>query len=176
MLSPEQVKVLLDYDPASGKLYWKPRPEHLFSGNAPMRRWNTRFSGKEAMTANHIKGYKCGNINSKLHLAHRVAWVLYYGCWPNHIDHINGDKKDNRIENLRSVTNAENHRNMPLRKDNKSGFQNVMLEKRSGKWVARARIGGKDFYIGVFPTAELAGKARKDFDKGGAFHPNHGAR
>lgn len=87
---------------------------------------------------------------------HRLAWLLHYGEWPNgHIDHINGIKDDNRIVNLRTVSNAINCQNKrhPL-PSNKTGWLGVSYSK--GAYVASIQNNGKKRHLGRFPTPELA--------------------
>jgi len=86
------------------------------------------------------RGYLIGTVKRKCLKVHRIAWFLYYGDWPKYgIDHINRVKDDNRICNLRDVTQAVNLRNVGLRANNKSGYKNVSWDKTKGKWIARKR-------------------------------------
>ena len=89
-----------------------------------------------------------GMINSKPYKAHRVIWKMVYGSDPHYIDHINGDRTDNRISNLRSVTKAQNNRNKRLRSDNKSGVTGVHWYNPRNKWRVDVRYNGKTKHIG----------------------------
>jgi hypothetical protein len=168
---------LLRHDPETGKLYWKSRPIELFSelgrggqkGNAA--RWNRRNAGKEAFTAISTAGYRVGFIFKRHWLAHRVIWCLTYGEWPeDEIDHINGDRQDNRIENLRSVNTQENNRNRCIQKDNTSGIAGVSWMKNANKWQVRIGL----VHIGLFATIEEASEARKQAEYDHGYHENHG--
>lgn len=177
MIDVQILKTLIAYDPDTGSLTWLERTLDAHEDHTTVPRWNKRFAGKRAMTANHSKGYLCGNVLGRLHLAHRVAWAVAYGEWPDgQIDHINGDKKDNRLCNLRCVSNSENHRNMPVRKDSLSGIQGVYLDKRSGKWTARIKNNGSNLHLGTFATKEKAEEARESIKKALGYHENHGRR
>jgi hypothetical protein len=105
-------------------------------------------------------------------LAHRLAWACYYGDWPeDQVDHINGNKRDNRIDNLRSVSNQENHKNCPMRRDNTSGVNGVYLDKRSGSWVARVA----DRYVGTFRDLNDAKSAVETAREHDGYTRRHGA-
>lgn len=99
-LTHEEVRRLFDYCPQSGRLLWKcASPRHQYS------------VGKEAGGV-HWEGYRRLAVRKKHYLAHRVIWLHYYGEWPNGIiDHINRNRSDNRIENLRVVSDKESSRN-----------------------------------------------------------------
>lgn len=91
-------------------------------------------------------------------LAHRVAWLFATGSWPNGIiDHINGNGRDNRFDNLRVVTHSQNSQNKyKARADNVSGMLGVSCSKYAGRWVARININGKPKYLGTFGSPEDA--------------------
>ena len=153
-LTQELANELLRYDRETGKLWWKPRGEHLFKGteihtpNVQMRQWNTRYADAEAFTASDLKGYKNGKLLGIKYQAHRVIWFLEFGFWPGVIDHINGDTSDNRLENLRACSVSENARNSAMRKGT-SIFRGVSWHEQDNHWVVqiqtdsgRKRIGG----------------------------------
>lgn len=176
--APELLRQLLRYEPDTGKFYWLARTPEFFSDSKKMvtashrcALWNGRYAEKEAFTADNGLGYKSGFINGVAVKAHRAAWAFHYGEWPSlHLDHINGDRSDNRICNLRTVTPKENARNAAIRVDNTSGHQGVNWVKRDKRW--HARIGDRS--IGYFGTREEAIKARKVAEKKAGFHANHG--
>lgn len=175
MIKAEDLSEFLSYDEHSGLFTWKKRDRSFFKEVGHWKAWNSRFAEKEALTAIHAKGYKCGQIFSNLYLAHRVAWAIASGSWPNdQIDHINGIKTDNRMINLRCVSNMENHLNMPLRSDNKSGVHGVTFDKRYNMWQSRATSQGKKYHLGYFHDHADAVKARKKIESALGFHENHG--
>lgn len=114
--------------------------------------------------------YRVIKINYKKYLTHRVVWALHHNKFPDLIiDHINGIKNDNRIENLRECTQSENMRNYGLNKLNTSGFKNVVWNKYTNKWQVNLRVNGKKKYFGMFDDINIANKvaikARKQFHK-----------
>ena len=161
--SPEVLRQLLRYEPETGKLFWKERPEI-----GPQ--WNATFAGKEALISVDKDGYLNGAVLTKRLRAHRVAWAMHYGRWPDReIDHINGAKNDNRIENLREATRSENSMNIGARRNNRSGYKGVVWNKASKKWQAGASINGKNTYLGLFDNIEDAAAAYER-----AARPSHG--
>lgn len=103
-------------------------------------------------------GYRIIRIKGRNYKAHRLAWLLAYHFFPSlDIDHINGDRSDNRIENLRQVTNSENQQNQRIaRKDNKTGMLGVCFHEHSKKFNARIKLNGKQISLGYFETAAEA--------------------
>lgn len=155
---PELLRQLIDYDPETGKLYWKERPERLFTSSRMWKSWNSRYAGKEAFTA-YLNGYKQGMIFYSTLYAHRVAWAIFYGEWPeDQIDHINCDRSDNRIKNLRGASLTENNRNTLISSNNTSGVKGVSMA-RSGRWVAKIRDGNKNIHLGTFDSIDEAAEA-----------------
>ena len=124
-------------------------------------------------TAHNVKcGDKAGGLKSSgyikitfndiIYNAHRLAWLYVYGEFPNGIlDHINRIKHDNRISNLREVTQSENLQNQSIRSSNKSGFRGVHFDSSKNKWVARISINKKNIRIGLFDNKQDAIDARK---------------
>lgn len=122
------------------------------------------------MTTLHDAGYLAGSIAGFPRLAHRVAWLVTHGYWPHEIDHINGDRADNRLVNLREVTRKVNSENHAIPRNNTSGAPGVFYHKASGRWYAR--IAKK--YLGMFTTFEEALAVRKAAESEHGYHPNHG--
>jgi hypothetical protein len=106
-------------------------------------------------------GYIQIKINGQLHLAHRLAWLYVYGDWPaEQIDHVNRDRTDNRIANLREITQAQNCQNRSVQHNSTSGVAGVTWNKTLGKWHARIGLGGRRRHVGWFRTKAEATAAR----------------
>jgi hypothetical protein len=147
MLTQERIQEVLFYDEKTGKFFWY--------DNGPKR-----YRGEEAgwrMKSGHIRI----KLDGHAYLAHRLAWFLAHGTWPELLDHINQNPADNRIENLREASRYTNRLNSRLGKNNKSGYTGVFLHKVTGKWGAVASINGKQKHFGVFEKIEDAVAARK---------------
>lgn len=158
----------LRYEPETGKLFW-------LDYEGMHQRWRTRYAGTEAFTSVDNKRYARGCVDGCFYSAHRIAWTLYYGEWPaNQIDHINGVRTDNRVENLRVVTNQENQRNKAIPKSNTSGVMGVSWCKRDKKWRAEIRIDGRSKHLGYFNTLEEAAEVRKAASEKYGFTERHG--
>jgi len=118
-------------------------------------------------------GYLSVKVNNIAYRAHRIIWLITFGRWPSEqIDHINGVRDDNRIENLREVSVQGNQRNQHIRIDNTSGIPGVYFDL--GAWRARIKVDGKYVDLGRFKTKEEAFVARKGAEARYDFHPNHG--
>lgn len=140
---------LLHYDPDTGVFVWKPR-----ANVQPV--WNVRHAGKEAGTVH--RGYRFLHCHGRRVLAHRIAWLLHYGEMPlGELDHINRNRLDNRIANLRPATRAQNQQNQRRPKLSASGFRGV--ERHHSKWHARITANGVKHHVGSFATAEEAAAA-----------------
>lgn len=156
----DRLKCSLSYDPGTGKIFWR-----------------DRFKGREAFSTKDAYGYFVGRAYGPKLKAHRVCWLLHYGSWPSgEIDHINGDKSDNRIQNLREVDRSENMRNSRMSSANSTGYTGVHYHKANKKYIAYARADNKLVYLGSFLTAEEAYSARLLANKIYGYHPNHGKR
>jgi hypothetical protein len=102
-------------------------------------------------------GYVSIGINGRYYMAHRLAWLFEHGEWPTvFIDHINGNKADNRLENLRMADYSQNRRNAKRNKNNKSGVKGVSWSKESKKWHARLWADGAYKHLGLYDDIELA--------------------
>jgi len=151
------------YNPDTGFLYW-------ISGDK---------AGEVAGTV-YKNGYVTIAFGGKVYTGHRLAWVLHYGEWPQvEIDHINHNKSDNRIMNLRAVQIGENQKNMPMSRRNKTGVTGIYLQnagKPYWRWIASIGINGKNvnLYRGnnLFEACCLRKSAEIEQD----FHPNHGKK
>jgi hypothetical protein len=166
--SIEYLHKRLRYEPETGKLFWR---EH----ESMPQCWNARFGGKEALATLHQKGYLRGAIDRKTRLSHRVIWAMEHGSWPVHqIDHIDGNPLNNRIENLRDVTQSVNLRNAKKKINNISGFNGVCFRKDNKKWQANITIDGKLTYLGSFDAIEDAIEARQKASLNHGYTGRHG--
>lgn len=143
-MTQERLKELVSYDQKTGNFYWlvDRGPRHI---------------GDKAGTIT-TQGYCQMALDRKSYRSNRLAYLYMTGSHPTYqIDHINGDRADNRWVNLRDVSPSENQQNRRRpAKTNKAGLLGVFYLKNKQKWTARIRTNKKDFYIGHFDTAELA--------------------
>lgn len=175
-ITPEILRDLFEYNPETGEFCWKYRDRKYFANKNSYGGWNTLYAGKPAFIHKDYGGYLRASIFAKFMSAHRVAWAIHYGDFAKEIDHIDGDRTNNRISNLRSVTRSENCRNRGVRSDNSSGRVGVYWAKNMSKWRARITLHGKETRLGSFENYEDAVAAREDAEKRMGFHENHGKR
>ena len=144
----EEVRALLDYDPASGVFRW--------------RKANSNRVRVGAVAGNPRRGgYIRIKIDGRDHQAHRLAWLYVTGAWPvGHIDHRDGSPPNNAIANLREVTPAANDQNRAKRRcPTSSRFLGVRWDNHRGQWRAEIGHQGKGYHLGRFATEELAYEA-----------------
>ena len=168
----------LRYDPNSGLFFWKPRDESRFASKRAFAIFNSRFLGKRAGSVNPSLGYVTIHLDGAIYYAHRVAWALYHGEQPERfIDHVNGDRADNRIANLRITDRRGNATNRGLSTLNTSGHIGVHWAKNRLKWQATIRdISGTNKHIGYYDAKEDAVDARREAERSMGYHQNHGMR
>lgn len=178
-ISVTKVRKELTYNPETGLFVRNERspcdftPNGQLSSESLCKSYNTRYANKPAITAKNRGGYLIGRVCGRNVFAHRIAWAYMTGAWPEEdIDHINGDRSDNRFENLREVSRTENLKNRGLCKRNKSGEIGIYWGADRGKW----RVELMNIKIGSFDTKEEAIKARDEAKENLGFHPNHGKR
>jgi hypothetical protein len=139
-MTQQQLKSVLDYDPETGAFLWK-------------RRKDNRHGGQQAGTLCK-DGYVAIRCFNKTWRAHWLAWFYVRGVMPKEVDHINLNRSDNRIANLRLCTRAQNHQNTLPSKRNTSGFKGVSLHN-SGLWRTNIKVGNQKFQR-YFKTKEEA--------------------
>lgn len=162
--SNQRLNELLAYNPQTGKLSWK------------VNRRGTAKAGDVAGIVDNSVGYVVVCIDNVRYRAHRVCYKMATG-WDAgmfEIDHINGNRSDNRISNLRMVDSATNSKNAALRKNNTSGYVGVYFNKKAKRWMARIYANKKWFYLGGFKNKEDAVAARAAAEVKHGFHVNHG--
>ena len=148
ILTQDRLKELLNYDPETGVFTWRV----------------CRYCVQAGETAGYLNpnGYIYIKIDGKDYRLHRLVWLYVHGIIPKQqLDHINGNRSDNRLVNLRVVTNKQNCENRKQQANNTSGYRGVHWNASANKWVARIRHHGKRHHVGVFDTAEEAGRAAK---------------
>jgi hypothetical protein len=142
------------YDSQTGLFTWLPRGVDMFKSTPTgiaqrvCANWNARNSGRVAGTKDS-HGYVQIKLRGRLYLAHRLAWRLVHGECSEEIDHIDGDRSNNRIGNLRVATRAQNCANRRVRSDSISKIKGVQ-RRPNGLWQSRLCVNGTKHYLGVF--------------------------
>ena len=147
MITQELVKSLFYHD--DGVLYWKESPSNNVPKNSPAGSLDNR-------------GYLRTKINRRQYLNHRLIYLLFTGELPECIDHIDGNKVNNKIENLRKATNSQNNCNAKISKRNTSGHKGVTWHKLKNKWQAQIYLQGTNYFFGLYDNIEDAVKAVRD--------------
>ena len=166
---------LVRYDPYTGLMTWPRKPDWANDS----ARWNARYAEKECGTIDD-KGYRRilfrfeKDRTFKIR-CHRLAWFIVHGVIPTgEIDHINQNKLDNRIANLRDVPKELNQRNGTRKGNNTSGVTGVAWHKQRKKWCAQCNVLGVHYHIGLFDNIDEADKAVREFRAKHGFTENHG--
>lgn len=147
--SQEELQRCFRYEPDTGLLYWRARPELRAN-------WNARYPGTIA-GAKGARGHLHVLLNRRFLAVHRVVWKYVHGVDPpEEIDHRDGVKTNNRLANLRAATSSQNCMNMAARGQWPKG---VYRYKRDGSFRAQIKIKGRTTYLGIYPTPEAAHEA-----------------
>lgn len=134
IISQQKLKEIFDYK--DGNLYWKKSRQR---GNA----------GTKAGSLN-VDGYIHIKVDKKRYRGHRLIFFYHYGYFPVEVDHINGIRNDNRIENLREATKSQNAHNKQKQINNKSGVKGVYWRKDANKWAVQIGLNGKKYHFGHY--------------------------
>jgi len=141
-LTQEEAHRLFEY--RDGVLYWRERPVQSRKAKGNM----------EAGTQSH--GYKKVTVDQRRYYVHQIVFLMHHGFIPKIVDHVDQDKNNNRIENLREANKAINSLNRPIQPNNKSGYKGVFWNKQKQKWQAGLYISGKRIHCGFFDELGLA--------------------
>ena len=153
---------MFDYDHIKGRLF-----RRKFS--------NGFFIGMEEAGTSQVNWYRVIEIDNIAHFEHRLVWVYINGVWPtDQLDHINKNRSDNRLVNLRQVDNSENQKNTKIRSTNKSGVMGIHTRTDNGKWSVRINHNKNRFVLGSFDDFFEACCARKSAEVKLGYHENHG--
>lgn len=163
-LTYERLAEVLSYNEVTGVFYWKSKPS----------KFSPVCIGDIAGSLHKPSGYLRISIDSERYVCHRLAWLFTYKSWPDgDIDHVNGDRSDNRITNLREAED-KNCWNASIRTDNSSGVKGVSYHRGIGKYIARINYKGITFNLGVFETIQeaeiIVRKKREELHKEFANH------
>ena len=178
---PEQILLqkLLRYNPETGELLWNRRSVDDFTPTPSRTRewqqkwWNKRFADS-AVGSISDEMYLCARVFGRTYKVHRLIWKLVHGVDPDFVDHINGNRADNRLCNLRDVTRGGNAKNRSTVGDKGDG--DVGVSPRNSKWRARISDSGRLIQLGTFDTKAEALAARRTAEVTLGYHPNHGRK
>lgn len=154
MITQKELKHNYKYDETTGIFYRKLRDKRS------IKKYGSKYIQTGTLKSNGYIELWCIN---KVYKAHRLAWLYVYGEWPSKaIDHINRNRSDNRICNLRDVSIGDNNKNCKMNDNNTSGTKGVVWRKDTCKWNARIGVGGKQVSLGYFIEYHEAVNARKN--------------
>jgi len=172
-----EMNEFISYNADTGELFWKVRRPNRHQTDRGLAVFNSKFPGKRVASKLDSRGYKVTSILGKHLMQHRIVWAINTGEWPDSdIDHINGDRSDNRMKNLRSVDRQENMRNKGLYKTNKAGVPGVSFHSRDKVWTAKISDNKRQVHLGYFDRMEDAISARIDAEMVYRYHENHGRK
>lgn len=153
-LSQAEVKARIRYNSKTGEVWWRRKKEDSHYA----RGWNKKFAGKKAGRVSFM-GYWDVSIDNVRYRHHQLAWVYVTGKWPkDQIDHINGNKLDNRFCNLREASAAQNGWNVRTNW-NSSGLKGAHWNRNTGKYLAQIKVNGVRYSMGYHDTAKQAHQA-----------------
>lgn len=165
-LDQDELKSLLFYNNTSGHFTW-----------SKCKRGNQIRVGDRAGHISKAHGYETIKINGRNYKSHRLVFLYVDGRMPDgEVDHINQNRSDNRLENLRIVTTQDNLKNKGIMKNNSSGYNGIIWEKERDKFRVRISVNKKNVHIGRFKCLVDAVTARIKANIKYGFHENHGKK
>ena len=170
-MNAEYLRSIVDYNPETGVMIWREKEIK----HPSEKRWKKKYAGNPLKTIDG-KGYFHFCHMRKFYRVHRMAWLYMTGELPNIIDHINGDRQDNRFSNLRNTTQQGNHLNQRVNSTNTSGVSGVYKNKSKGIWCAQIKFNGKTRHLGSSKSFFEAVCLRKSEERKLGFSLNHGVR
>ena len=166
MINLVEVRFYFHYNPLTGVMCRTKKTD----------RWGNMYN-YESVPKSLVNGYRTAMFRGTVYKVHRLAWLYVYGEFPEHdIDHINGDRLDNRLDNLRHVKRSDNTKNRGVNHNNKTGCPGVHWEAGVGKYRARINRNGVRVCLGFYDDVNEAIKVRRQAEVDHNFHPNHGRR
>lgn len=154
MITVERVREILNFDPIAGIFRWKITKRGIKKG---------KVVGGLGGGTDGLYWQIC--IDGERYYAHRLAWFYVYGVWPKEVDHIDRNKQNNALANLREATRSQNSKNAKRSRRNLSGFKGVSFQKNRQRWVASIMADGKSTFLGRYATPEQAYEAYCDAAK-----------
>jgi hypothetical protein len=145
MITQERLKELFDYQ--DGNLVWKVKKAQAVKIGTIAGWANRDVHGQQYMNI---------EIDGTAYKLHRLVFMYHHGYFPSRVDHIDGNRFNNHVENLREVTASQNAQNSKFRKNNTSGYKNVFFDKRNKKWRVLLRVNGVNKSFGYYDDLELA--------------------
>lgn len=146
-ITAEHLRDVWKYDPDTGVVTWAKKTCRKVIAGRPVG-------------SPHNGGYLHTSQMGEVHLLHRLIWLWVYGEWPpSHIDHVNGDRRDNRLINLRLADPSQNTANQKQRADNTSGVRGVCWSNHRKAWIAQIQWRGRHRYLGQYASLEAASEA-----------------
>lgn len=148
LLTADDVRELFDYDPVSGAFRWR----------SARRRPN--LPADLTAGTRHSEGYRRVSVKGRLYYVHRLIWAYVHDRWPaEDIDHLNGDRSDNRLCNLREASRSLNNENIRTARSHSTSGMLGAHRTPWGRWASSIRVRGRILYLGCYDTANEAHQA-----------------
>jgi HNH endonuclease len=168
-LTQNFLRECLDYEPETGTLRWRVRPRGHFQTLRAHISWNTKHSTKVAGGFDN-RGYRRISIDGRFRKSRRIIWIWMTGRTPVEVDHKNGNRGDNRWQNLRDTNRLGNQRNRKVNSNSTTTVAGVYIDKRTGRFQAQISVRGKQKRLGSFETLDAAVQARRAAEHEYDFH------